>query len=592
MYVSSVKSSFSMDDDTDTPLTPFSTRLVVAYPSARLISWWRRIFSFYVPAPFDHLHLRALCRLFRDALPSPPPFVIFPHPSFESVDALCHGAGPLGVKWALISAGTYDFTSVRMGRYPIVIAGEGETKTFLRGKSRSFVGQALFTNKHFHSADFNTADFNTADETDDGCVVLRDLTLRPLSVCSGVSIPPGVSWSSPGSLPLKMINVTVNNCQQGLCASFGARVECTNLKVLNCERCGVSVKAPSIVTLQGESTLVDGNCTDQFADSFGLRAIGEFASIRLVAPLTRERVSVNNGGGGNWCGTTGGGSIEEWVSRTQRWHKLENLTIVRVPEECRTLEEAMERVKLSHHHHVGHPNGHLNVVITTIRLARGTHEVKGHYHTTASVDDHYVRIDQGWDIEICGAGEKETIVFGGGFLVTNRDRSITEGSEQEREKEKIVTLRDLTILRATSSGVLNKSGLPLRVINVTIEECGQHGLWAYDGATVDATNVTISKSGESGARVESGGSLVLRGVRTSVNGNGRNGTAYSYGVCVSEEGSTITVVSPLTKEVACTNNIDEGVDMNWGGWDDAVVWEIDGEGNILEETIMTTGNDY
>ena len=569
-----------MDDDTN---TTFATHLI----TDGHFSWWRRIFSFIIPAPFDHLHLRVLCRLFRDALPPPPSYVIFPNPSFASVDALCHGAEHLGVKWVLIRAGTYEIMDVRMVS-PIVIAGEGETKTILQGRSRSFVGAALFTNQ-------NQAMYWREDES----VVLRDLTLCPLST-AGLRMCTGVSCLGLDSLPLKMINVTINKCREGLTANFGARVECTNLKVLNCSRSGVSVGSRGIVTLQGESTLVDGNCCGQWVDgsSFGLHAIGDSASIRLVAPLTKEEISTNNGGGGNWGGTTGhlhrrATSIEEWVSRTQRWHKLENPTIVRVPEECRTLEDAMERVKLSHHHDVGHPNGHPKVVITTIRLARGTHEVKGHYRTTASVDDYYVRIDKGCPIEICGAGEGETIVSGGGFLVTNKGRSFTEGGEQEREKEKVVTLRDLTISRAKSSGVINTGGLPLRVINVTIEECGQHGLWAYDGAAVDATNVTISKSGESGARVESGGSLVLRGVQTSMNGNGRNGTAYSYGVCVSEEESTITIVAPLTKEVACTNNIgDAGVDVNWGGWDDAVVREIDEEGNVLEETIMTTGDDY
>jgi len=75
-----------------------STHLIVPYfitPNGEikrpehLIAWWTRIFSFYVPDDKDHIQLRFLCRLFRDAL-KPPPFLwtSFPHLNYPILNGL------------------------------------------------------------------------------------------------------------------------------------------------------------------------------------------------------------------------------------------------------------------------------------------------------------------------------------------------------------------------------------------------------------------------------------------------------------------------------------------------------------------------
>ena len=45
--------------------------------------------------------------------------------------------------------------------------------------------------------------------------------------------------------------------------------------------------------------------------SYGLQVYGSSSStIQLVSPLTKEQVSIDNGGGGNW-GAGGGGDINQ-----------------------------------------------------------------------------------------------------------------------------------------------------------------------------------------------------------------------------------------------------------------------------------------
>jgi len=54
--------------------------------------------------------------------------------------------------------------------------------------------------------------------------------------------------------------------------------------------------------LIGAKTTVHHNCTDEDSDAFmhGLQLWGSSSTIQLVSPLTKEQVSLDNGGGGNW----------------------------------------------------------------------------------------------------------------------------------------------------------------------------------------------------------------------------------------------------------------------------------------------------
>ena len=91
-----------------------------------------------------------------------------------------------------------------------------------------------------------------------------------------------------------------------------------------------------------------------------------------------------------------------WVERKGRERKERERKELCVPEDCPTLEKAVERAKSGD--------------ITTIRLAKGIHEVEG--------DE--VNITGGLPITIVGAGKNETIIQGGVFLISGGDVNSTD----------------------------------------------------------------------------------------------------------------------------------------------------------------------
>jgi hypothetical protein len=64
------------------------------------------------------------------------------------------------------------------------------------------------------------------------------------------------------------------------------------------------------ITLIGAKTTMHHNCTDGDSDDYGLAVFGSSSTIQLVAPLTKEQVSLDNGGGGNWA-TKHGANINQ-----------------------------------------------------------------------------------------------------------------------------------------------------------------------------------------------------------------------------------------------------------------------------------------
>jgi hypothetical protein len=102
------------------------------------------------------------------------------------------------------------------------------------------------------------------------------------------------------------------------CGCFGVSVDgygvvgkCTNVEVRQCVFSGVLASQGASITLIGAKTTVHHNCTKDESWSYGLTVWGSSSStIQLVSPLTKEQVSIDNGGGGNW-GATFDGNINQ-----------------------------------------------------------------------------------------------------------------------------------------------------------------------------------------------------------------------------------------------------------------------------------------
>ena len=120
---------------------------------------------------------------------------------------------------------------------------------------------------------------------------LQHLTLRQAKV-NGVE----------GLSSFTMEDVLVEQCGgYGVVANgTGVVGRCTNVEVRQCEWSGMVAGSGASITLIGAKTTVHHNCTDGYSNNYGLEVYRSTSTIQLVFPLTRKKVSLDNGGGGNW----------------------------------------------------------------------------------------------------------------------------------------------------------------------------------------------------------------------------------------------------------------------------------------------------
>jgi hypothetical protein len=131
---------------------------------------------------------------------------------------------------------------------------------------------------------------------------LQHLTLRQAKYC-------GVY----GQSSFTMDDVLVEQCKFSGVKAYGTGVigRCTNVEVRKCGGSGVMALNGASITLIGAKTTVHHNCTKVGSSEYGLKVFGASSStIQLVAPLTKEQVSLDNGGGGTW-GAEQGGDINQ-----------------------------------------------------------------------------------------------------------------------------------------------------------------------------------------------------------------------------------------------------------------------------------------
>jgi len=131
---------------------------------------------------------------------------------------------------------------------------------------------------------------------------LQHLTLRQAKQC-------GVY----GQFYFTMDDVFVEQCGLYGVVARGTGIvgRCTNVEVRQCGMSGVYAERGASITLIGAKTTVHHNCTRGMSDDYGLTVSGASATIQLVSPLTKEQVSLDNGGGGNWGAERGAESGED-----------------------------------------------------------------------------------------------------------------------------------------------------------------------------------------------------------------------------------------------------------------------------------------
>ena len=378
-----------------------------------------------------------------------------------------------------------------------------------------------------------------------------------------------------GSCSFTMEDVLVEQCFfSGVVVDRPSDVEnlmcigrCINLEVRQCGRSGVLVYNGASITLIGAKTTVHHNCTDGANGGnvsrtlYGLSVFDDSSTIQLVGPLTKEQVSIDNGGGGNW-GAVFGGDIDQITTLAKAEFEvlLEQEAAV-----AARMEAVLQKMKVTGYALVNVPlDCDLNVAVKAVELVNARKYFTGGRSSMIVLGTGEHQIDGNWlemysAMNIVGdsAVVKENIVVMGGVW-------FKEGIQGNCH------LQHLTLSQAKEtaqlSGVLGQSSFTME--DVLVEQCGGDGVCAVGTGVVGrCTNVEVRQCGQSGVSASNGASITLIGAKTSVH---HNCTAYGsetcdwweeYGLQVQGASSTIQLVSPLTKERVAIDN--GGID-NWG----------------------------
>ena len=127
----------------------------------------------------------------------------------------------------------------------------------------------------------------------DGIVEIEDLTIHG---------GPANGLQAYNGMKVRMRGCTVEESECCGVVADKADITCDDLQVLGCGQNGVWAYKNATITLSGQGTSIQRNGTSGSSNHHGLHDQFSSSKIQLCAPLTKEQISTNNGGGGNWGG--------------------------------------------------------------------------------------------------------------------------------------------------------------------------------------------------------------------------------------------------------------------------------------------------
>jgi hypothetical protein len=107
--------------------------------------------------------------------------------------------------------------------------------------------------------------------------------------------------------PITIIGESKDGCtiigglKNGVFVNDTKRNTMSNCQVSHSKRSGVFLNN-GLITMNGSGTSIHNNVTGGGGGRYGLYSSSSSSSIHLVSPLTKESVSINNSGGGNYGG--------------------------------------------------------------------------------------------------------------------------------------------------------------------------------------------------------------------------------------------------------------------------------------------------
>ena len=176
------------------------------------------------------------------------------------------------VKLVLIKEGTYDLKEELTITYPISIHGAGQDNTILQRKGIVIQGTKE-EKKRVH---------------------MQGMTMKGSSQC-GLYSKNGLSFLCK--------DMTFTQCGRTGVWAYNTKGRLINCVTTQCKWSGIICFTNALIELEGDQTKVDGNGTDEY--DYGLFTYDTSSIIHLLFPLTKEFVSTNNRGGGNYRSDAG-----------------------------------------------------------------------------------------------------------------------------------------------------------------------------------------------------------------------------------------------------------------------------------------------
>jgi hypothetical protein len=144
-------------------------------------------------------------------------------------------------------------------------------------------------------------------ESKDGCTIIGglhmkgkkedDVNVKHLTISQSKNS--GVVGNEGMSFHLFHLKIEKSG-EYGVYVQGTKRNTMSNCQVSHSKENGVSVYENGLITMNGSGTSIHNNVTGEDSDYYGLYTRISSSFIHLVSPLTKESVSINNGGGGNY----------------------------------------------------------------------------------------------------------------------------------------------------------------------------------------------------------------------------------------------------------------------------------------------------
>ena len=103
-----------------------------------------------------------------------------------------------------------------------------------------------------------------------------------------------------GGMSFHLFHVNIEKSKEhGINVYKTKRNTMSNCRVCHSKKSGVRVEY-GLITINGSDTLIHNNVTSGSRYELGLYTYTSSSFIHLVSPLTKKKISINNGGGGNY----------------------------------------------------------------------------------------------------------------------------------------------------------------------------------------------------------------------------------------------------------------------------------------------------